>query len=320
MILTRTEAIEKLNQYGKSGQPTFFFTDFPGEQCWIGDHPDVLWELQGMKNHEESARKLSSFHFKAFPKPPESFEVQFRKVVEEIKYGNSFLVNLTLKTPIRTSLSLKDIFLGSKAKYKVLFNDRFVVFSPETFIEIKDDRVYSHPMKGTIDAAIPSAEKIILNDKKETAEHITIVDLIRNDLSHFASDVQVTRFRYIEKIATHAKHLLQVSSEISGKMNPNWQESLGSILFSLLPAGSISGAPKPSTVRIIQETEDYKRGFYTGICGYFDGKNLDTGVMIRFIEKEGDQLYFKSGGGITSFSNLDAEYQEVIDKIYVPVH
>jgi para-aminobenzoate synthetase component 1 len=85
-----------------------------------------------------------------------------------------------------------------------------------------------------------------------------------------------------------------------------------------LPAGSISGAPKPKTLEIIKKIEDYERGFYTGICGYFDGNALDTGVMIRFIEQEGDQLFFKSGGGITSFSDAKTEYQEMIDKIYLP--
>ena len=175
-------------------------------------------------------------------------------------------------------------------------------------------------MKGTIDASIPDAEKIILNDEKELSEHVTIVDLIRNDLSTVASNVQVKRFRYIDKINTNQKDLLQVSSEICGDLEKDFGSRIGSILISLLPAGSISGAPKNKTIEIIQATENEKRWYYTGVAGYFDGQNLDSGVMIRFIEQEGSQFYYRSGGGITSQSKMESEYQEAIDKIYVPLH
>jgi para-aminobenzoate synthetase component I len=87
----------------------------------------------------------------------------------------------------------------------------------------------------------------------------------------------------------------------------------------LLPAGSISGAPKPKTIEIIKEVEKEKRGYYTGVFGYFDGKNLDSGVVIRYIEQNQDERFYRSGGGITSQSNALDEYNEVIQKIYVPV-
>jgi para-aminobenzoate synthetase component 1 len=87
----------------------------------------------------------------------------------------------------------------------------------------------------------------------------------------------------------------------------------------MLPAGSVTGAPKLETVRIIKESENYERGWYTGIFGVFDGKSLDSGVMIRFIEKKGNDFYFKSGGGITYMSDPLKEYEELITKVYVPV-
>jgi para-aminobenzoate synthetase component 1 len=90
-------------------------------------------------------------------------------------------------------------------------------------------------------------------------------------------------------------------------------------LFKLLPAGSISGAPKQKTVEIIKEAETHQRGYYTGVCGIFDGENLDSGVMIRYIENQNGQLIYKSGGGITVNSEPDYEYNEMIDKIYVPI-
>lgn len=175
-------------------------------------------------------------------------------------------------------------------------------------------------MKGTIDAATPNAAQTILNDKKEMAEHYTIVDLIRNDLSKVAKKVTVTKFRYIDEIQTHEKTLLQVSSEIKGELPEDFHQNLGNIFDEMLPAGSICGAPKDKTVEIILETESYDRNFYTGIFGVYDGQNLDSAVLIRFIEKTDKGLVFKSGGGITSLSDPQSEYEEMIHKIYVPIN
>jgi para-aminobenzoate synthetase component 1 len=174
-------------------------------------------------------------------------------------------------------------------------------------------------MKGTIDAALPQAENSILSDEKERAEHATIVDLIRNDLSMVATNVKVEKYRYIDRIHAHDKELLQVSSIITGRLEENYRERIGDIIFRLLPAGSVSGAPKKKTIEIIKEAEQYERGYYTGVFGYFDGSRLESGVMIRFVENVDGTLYYKSGGGITAYSNCESEYQEMIDKVYVPL-
>ena len=133
-----------------------------------------------------------------------------------------------------------------------------------------------------------------------------------------AKNVKVDRFRYIDHLKTSEKHLLQVSSQISGKLPSDYQHTIGDIICKLLPAGSISGAPKKKTIEIIEEVEGYERGYYTGIFGIFDGKDLDSGVMIRFIEKDGAEMYYKSGGGITINSIAENEYNELTDKVYVP--
>ncbi len=86
----------------------------------------------------------------------------------------------------------------------------------------------------------------------------------------------------------------------------------------MLPAGSVCGAPKTSTVKIIKQAEVIPRGYYTGIFGYFDGHSLDSAVMIRFIEERNGRKYFRSGGGITVLSEPQAEYNEVMEKIYLP--
>ena len=210
----------------------------------------------------------------------------------------------------------------------------FVCFSPETFVRIKGGRIYSYPMKGTLDASLPNAEKLLMEDQKEAAEHATIVDLIRNDLSRVAEDVRVDKYRYVDVLHTNKGDILQTSSEISGRLPEDYPHHLGEILDAQLPAGSITGAPKDKTMQIIQEAEGYDRGFYTGIMGIYDQGELNSAVMIRFIEEEEvfpsktenrmnyeaiRKLYFKAGGGITSKSDCRKEYEEVIQKIYLPI-
>lgn len=318
-MLKRAAAIQQMNALGKSRTPFLFFTDFLGHTAFVCPLDQLArHDIAYAFGQEASTNSNPQFQFEKYPLLREEFALAFRYVVDQINFGNSYLVNLTVKTPIATNLSLQDIFTISKAKYKLRYKDQFVFFSPETFVKIKDGHIYSYPMKGTLDASLPNAHQRLLNDRKETAEHVTIVDLIRNDLSQLSDQVEVTKFRFITEVHTHEKTLLQVSSEIRGRLAPNYHEQLGTLLFKLLPAGSISGAPKKETVQIIANAENYERGFYTGVCGVFDGEHLDSGVMIRFVEQENHQLFYKSGGGITSFSDEASEYQEVIDKIYIP--
>jgi len=323
-MIGKSEARALLNKYGKTNTPFNFYCDFLGERWCIEQinegskntfQIDILKEVQSCQSAVNS-----SFALEKFPIPYQEFKSAFDKVLHQINIGNSFLTNLTFQTPIETDLSLVKIFERSSAKYKLLVPNQFVIFSPETFVKTQEDKIYSYPMKGTIDASLPHAEEIILTDPKELAEHVTIVDLIRNDLSQVANAVSVSKFRYVEEIKTNGKNLLQVSSEVKGKLEAGWQKNLGHLLCKLIPAGSISGAPKPETLKIIAEIEDYDRNFYTGICGHFDGENLDAGVMIRFIKKDHGKFYYCSGGGITSFSDPEKEYQEMINKIYLPLH
>jgi para-aminobenzoate synthetase component 1 len=322
----RDAMIYKMNESGKRKEPFLFIIDFEmKEPVFIPidavSPQELLYDFNGLSNVlNKEIPGISTFSFAKFPIPYNDYLRAFELVQKNLKFGNSYLVNLTFPTRIDTSLSLKEIFYISKAKYKLWYKNNFIVFSPEIFIQInKEAIISSYPMKGTIDASIENAEQIILNDKKEYAEHCTIVDLIRNDLSMVAKNVYVDKFRYIDKIKTHEKKLLQVSSRICGQLSANYHERIGDIIFTLLPAGSVSGAPKMKTVEIIKEAEGYERGFYTGVFGYFDGTRLDSGVMIRFIENINNELYYKSGGGITVYSDPKLEYQELIDKVYVPV-
>jgi len=317
----------QIDTYSKSKTPFIFIIDFDKQEPIVipvneVDSSEILFDINGFSNYknEQQVNSPTEFTFEKFPLSFEEYKTKFDKIQTHLKAGNSYLVNLTLPTEIKTSLSLKQIFQFSKAPYKLWYRNRFTVFSPEPFIKIENGIISSYPMKGTINASVPDAERIILADEKELAEHSTMVDLIRNDLSRVAYNVELKKFRYVSKIKTYNSELLQVSSEISGRVKEDMMTNIGKLFSFLLPAGSISGAPKRKTVEIIKEVEGYERGYYTGVFGYFDGTKLESAVMIRFIEKVNDKLYFKSGGGITVYSNCESEYKELIDKVYVPIN
>ena len=353
--------------------------DFEGRgnlsHAWKETWKEETWKKKTLKEEtSETTWQIEPPHY-------EDYERSFNIVKSNIMAGNSYLTNLTCRVPVSCNLSLEDIFHRAKGKYKLLLRRKrtqaedkvhlkeeaqnkahlkeenieenltpFVCFSPETFVRIKGGRIYSYPMKGTLDASLPNAEKQLMEDRKEAAEHATIVDLIRNDLSRVAEDVRVDKYRYIDVLHTNKGDILQTSSEISGRLPEDYPHHLGEILDAQLPAGSITGAPKDKTMQIIQEAEGYDRSFYTGIMGIYDQGELNSAVMIRFIEEEtspvdfetngeknfkasegkGDEasegkrdeasrkLYFKAGGGITSKSDCRKEYEEVIQKIYLP--
>lgn len=308
-----------------AGEPYFFMIDFLMEHveiCLLSDinKSGLLIDFQNFKTVNERVEVSKNFTFKSFPMSFEDYRKGFDIVQNHLKKGNSYLVNYTARTEIDTNLSLEEIFYLSKAKYKLCVPGKFVLFSPETFVEIKENRIFTHPMKGTIDASHSDAEKTLRENPKERAEHFTVVDLLRNDLSIVADDVKVDEFQRADFIRTSGKDLIAMSSEISGTLKLEYQGRIGSIMKALLPAGSILGAPKHKTLEIIEEAEKYERGWYTGVCGIFDGRNLDSCVMIRFIEEENGKKFFKSGGGITHLSKAEEEYTELKNKIYVPVY
>ena len=323
ILLRRQQIKEQINQLAGTHTPFLFIIDYKAEQGYVirqdeQDERFIRFQFQSTAqpiNHSTIQPLLWQVNPPSFA----AYQPKFDYVVAQMRLGNSFLVNLTQPSEVTTNLSLLDLYQQGSAKYKLWLNGLFTVLSPETFVRIQGNVISSYPMKGTIDAAVPNAEAVILADPKERAEHATIVDLIRNDLSLVATDVEVKRYRYIDKLSTNKQDLLQVSSEITGRLPVDYYGQLGDILFCLLPAGSICGAPKPKTLEIIEQAEGYERGFYAGICGYFDGNNLDSAVMIRYTEQNDDKLIFKSGGGITSQSDCEKEYEELIQKVYVPV-
>jgi len=324
MLNVSQSFINKFNDYVRDKTPFVFLIDFEGEK-------PVLFKLSetaknGFYFQTPAYKNIKAENKKTLP-DFESFQIDFnhyRKAFEIVQQhlhkGNTYLLNLTFKTSIKTSYLFKDIFCQAVAPYKIYYKDKFVCFSPETFVKIIGNKITTYPMKGTIDAGLPNAKSLLLSSQKETYEHNTIVDLLRNDLSQVATNIEVTKFKYLDKIKTNRGQLWQMSSEISGLLPENWHENAAQTFLKLLPAGSVSGAPKKKTLEIIKSAENKDRGYYTGIFGYFDGKNFDTAVLIRYIETDGSNYYYRSGGGITALSNLEDEYNELIQKIYVPVN
>ncbi len=318
------EFLSEMNFMAVNGEPFFFIIDYklekviliPTEECKSNG---IFFEIEGYTNFPGTHSK-KAFQIVKHPVTYQEYLKAFCSIKEQIHIGNTYLANLTFSTPIEINASFEEIFLASTAKYKLIYKDQFLVFSPESFVKISNGKISTFPMKGTIDADIENAEQLLLSNEKETAEHSTIVDLLRNDLSRVSTNVQVEKFKYIEKINTSGKNLLQMSSVISGDLPGDYKSRLANILLELLPAGSICGAPKKATLDIIEKAEQHQRGFYTGVFGVYDGVNVNSGVMIRYIENQNGQLVYKSGGGITAMSDPIEEYQELIDKIYVPLN
>jgi len=315
--------LQYMNSLGKAGVPFLFIIDFECRRplvlplCDI-DSDEIKYYLRGITNVPSRSGTLRPPRLDAAPVSYEKYIEAFHRVTESQRQGDSYLVNLTFPSLLLHDLDLEAVFYVSIAPYRLYYRGEFVVFSPETFITIRNGIISSFPMKGTIDESLPGAAEILLQDEKERAEHLTIVDLLRNDLCMVSRNVRVSRFMYTETIRTSGKNLIQASSEICGDLGDNYNESIGDIIWNLLPAGSVSGAPKKRTLEIIRDAEGQERGYYTGVFGVFDGENLDSAVMIRFIERKDGRYYYRSGGGITVYSDPEKEYRELVDKIYVP--
>lgn len=311
-----------LNKYGSLKEPFFFIVSYDLSKSYVYKLSQLPNNIKFEINQKVNSKNTNKTKVEKFPISFSEYKKKFDFLQEQIRLGNTYLLNLTSKTKIKTSYTLDELYEKVNAKFKLRFQkdeNNFVCFSPERFVQIKKNKIFTYPMKGTIDSKITNAQVKILGDVKEMAEHTMVVDLLRNDLGIVSSKVKVEKFRYIDKINAGDKKLLQVSSKISGHLEDNWHEKIGTIITSMLPAGSITGTPKKKTVELLQQTEDYERDFYTGIFGVYDGQSLDSAVMIRFIEEDEKQnQYYKSGGGITCDSNVNLEYQELLDKIYLP--
>lgn len=335
-MYTREETIRRMNALGRAEHPFFFVISHDLEHNLLlepagaGEGRTAAFELPlgKMELRGEMPALPERIRFTPFPCSMSRYAEAFSSVRKHLLRGDSYLLNLCMATPVETNLTLRHLFRYARAPYRMLLGPDSrvsgvhgrgcVCFSPEPFVTVRGRTVSTFPMKGTADACTQEARQWLETDEKENRESATIVDLMRNDLSMVASGVQVKRYRYISPVETRGGAILQCSSEISGTLPEDWRSSLGEMMMKLLPAGSVTGAPKEATCRAIAEAEDMERGFYTGVFGFFNGRELDSAVAIRFMEETGEGMAYKSGGGITVMSRMEEEYREAVAKVYVP--
>lgn len=296
---------------------------FKGFGALRGDSPAAMHVLApeirlAMEKHSQKA-PAAEFHNTppmAVVQPPDREQVTsvIHALQAEMRAGRSYLVNHCSQTVVRLTDLVPTLFARSAAPFTVWVEGQFISFSPEAFITIRGDTISTTPMKGTgPDSAA------LLADAKEQAEHATVVDLLRNDLGRVATGVRIDDYRYISRIERDSGPLYQTSTRISGQLPGDWRDHMGDWLPKLLPAGSISGAPKQETLQLIKQFETEPRGFFTGVAVLFDGQNLQSAVLIRYLDLSGPQIRFRSGAGITIYSDADAEYEEILSKVYIPL-
>ena len=188
--------------------------------------------------------------------------------------------------------------------------------SPETLVKLENGILHTFPLAGTrprgkTDAEDKQLEKELLADEKELAEHNMLVDLGRNDLgkiSEFGS-VEVEKLRSIERYS----HVMHIGSTVRGKISRGY-DALDAI-EAVLPAGTLSGAPKIRACQLIGELENNKRGIYGGAIGYIDFTgNMDTCIAIRIAYKKNGKVFVRSGAGIVADSDPEKEYEECLNK------
>jgi anthranilate synthase component I len=187
--------------------------------------------------------------------------------------------------------------------------------SPEAQLVVKNGQAKIHPIAGTFrrtgdDAADAHAAAGLLEDPKENAEHVMLVDLARNDLSRFCENVSVTKFREIQ----YYSHVIHLVSEVSGKIR-NGNSGLD-VFAATFPAGTLSGAPKFKAMQLISEYEQTPRGYYGGAIGFFDlNGNSNHAIMIRTFMSRQNRLHFQAGAGIVVGSDRENEKNEINNKV-----
>ncbi len=277
---------------------------------------DIEIDFKGKKNY-----KLSSFELNTTKK---NFISSLKKIKKQIRLGNTYQVNYTIKGKFKLSGSLSsyltNLLFNQSAEYSSFINtgDNLILsFSPELFLSIKGKNIKSIPMKGTGKRGFDlisdlSNQYNLQKSEKNQAENVMIVDLIRNDLGKVCKtdSINVPELFSVKRLES----LFQMTSTVTGKLKKD--VSLSQILQSTFPCGSVTGAPKINTMEIINYLEKEKRGIYTGTICLFTKNRKVFNVPIRTITL--DQKTWKGeiglGSGIVWDSDPEEEYNEVMLK------
>ena len=254
-------------------------------------------------------------------------EAEYCKMVERgkqyIREGDIFQVVLSNRLEAEMEGSLLDAYrilrVSNPSPYIFFFSGgdgEIAGASPETLVKLEQDKLYTFPLAGTrprgrTEEEDKELEKELLADEKERAEHNMLVDLGRNDIGKISrvGTVQVEKYMSVERYS----HVMHIGSTVSGIIRED-RDALDAV-DAILPAGTLSGAPKLRACEIINELEDNKRGIYGGAIGYisFTG-DLDTGIAIRLAFSKNGKVFIRSGAGIVADSVPEKEYRECIQK------
>ena len=277
---------------------------------------------------EDAQGFLSESHFNisGFVKniDEEKYHFAISKIKDYIAAGDCYQVNFAQRfssqfsgDPLLAYLALRGNLPSPYSAFMQLSVGTILSFSPERFIQVKDQRVETKPIKGTIKRGSNAENdqknlQWLQNSKKDRAENVMIVDLLRNDLSKHCVDVKVPALCELQTFA-NVHHLV---STVTARMVQG--ASATDVLRDSFPGGSITGAPKIRAMEIIEELEPTRRSIYCGSIGYIsaDGQT-DTNIAIRTLVCDNENIYCWGGGGIVSDSKSDQEYLESIAKVQI---
>lgn len=281
---------------------------------------DLLAPLPGFLAHLESHESPTyARHTEA-----EDFRAKVRRAKSEIVAGEAFQIVLSQRFSMECEADALDIYrmlrLHNPSPYMFLLRLRdgidVVGSSPEALVKVTDGEVLIHPIAGTRPRSSSPEEdhrlgEELLNDPKERAEHLMLVDLGRNDLGRVCTpgSVEVVEFMQVERYS----HVMHIVSTVTGTLASS--STPIDALFSTFPAGTLSGAPKPRAMEIIESLEPTRRGIYGGAIGYIDFTgNIDTCIAIRTAVLYGKRAYVQAGAGIVADSDPETENQETMNK------
>ena len=251
----------------------------------------------------------------------EQYSQKVEKIKEYIREGHIFQTVLSQRWTIETKQSgfelYKELRELNPSPYLYYFNyGDFEVIgsSPEMIVKQQGNRVYTCPIAGTRKRGADAEEDALLRDEllqdeKERAEHVMLVDLARNDMGRISEfgTVKVTQFMEVQNYS----HVMHIVSMVEGRKKGEFH-----LVSSFLPAGTLSGAPKIRAMEIIDELESVRRGLYGGATGYIDfSGDMDFCITIRTMIKKGKRVYLQAGAGIVADSIPENEYQECCNKV-----
>lgn len=291
----------------------------------IGSQEKYINSLLYKPTVTEKCEDKKDITFK-FHTSKEDYIEKVKRAKEHILAGDIFQVVLSQRMTCETEKSYFEIYRrlreGNPSPYMFLIDyDDYQIIgsSPESLVSVKEGKVMTNPIAGTrprgqtpeIDNAL---EKELMEDKKELAEHIMLVDLGRNDIGKISKigSVNVSEFMKIEKFS----HVMHITTKVVGEIKETYDAF--DAIAACLPAGTVSGAPKIRAMEIIEDLEDYKRGIYSGAVGYFSyGGDMDVAIALRTLILQGKTAYLQAGAGIVYDSVPETEFEEVQNKLKV---